>query len=815
MHRKVPLPLLVATTLLLSACAFVDNDQPSIRPERLLVLEPNRAIGQTFVAQHGGLKGIEVWLEPEPDAHGVIVLRLREDFTSSADLAVAELLLSTGSKPGFYRFDWRPQIWSHGVYRYAFLTFSGAGSVHVGAAEGEQYVNGAAYQDHRPLDTHQLTFRLIYDPVGIAIDLTRWLLESLVWVGAAVLLFVVPGYAVLVNLQHFGDLPFLARFALASSLSVAFYPLLMLWTHVFKVQLGPLYAYLPTLLGLVALAYRSLRKPVKDVKVWIASLRARSDLRISYPTLFTVLAIALIVLSRLLVVRSLAAPMWGDSYQHSLITQLIVDNGGLFRSWEPYVPLSTFTYHFGFHALMAVFAWMTGLQPFRAVLLGAQLVNVLAVITPYLLTLQITKNRWSAALTLLIAGLLLPMPAYYVNWGRYTQLTGQVLLPAFVFTAIHIEDAGKDKSSKRLYTAIAVLLLAALFLTHYRVAAWALVFMVALVFGLFLLSRERSKEFIVSALIILLLSFLITLPWWLNITNGNLPTVLLDLLSTPSSQLSDFMREYNSIGDLSFYMPSLAWLLMLLSFVYGLLKRSREVIVIFIWIALLVLATNPERIGLPGTGAISNFAILIASYLVAAPMASFLITELLEEAKQSFTRAADLLFRISFVVAAGFAFINQLRIIDTRFTLVTHPDLRAMQWIAEHTPHDSKFLVDSFSAYGGSAIVGSDAGWWIPLLARRANTVPPLTYLVEREGKTDFHERVNELALSWISGSKPIDLVMQEAGVDYVYLGQTHTSHRNLPRRLSEQSSSELVVEHKRDRVTVYKLMDRSSFGGK
>lgn len=189
--------------------------------------------------------------------------------------------------------------------------------------------------------------------------------------------------------------------------------------------------------------------------------------------------------------------------------------------------------------------------------------------------------------------------------------------------------------------------------------------------------------------------------------------------------------------------------------------------------------------GYLGTGAISNFAILIASYLVAAPMASFLITELLEEAKQSFARAADLLFRISFVVAAGFAFINQLRIIDTRFALVTHPDLRAMQWIAEHTPHDSKFLVDSFSAYGGSAIVGSDAGWWIPLLARRANTVPPLTYLVEREGKTDFHERVNELALSWISGSKPINLVMQEAGVDYVYLGQTHTSHRNLPADLA------------------------------
>lgn len=806
MHRKVPLPLLVATTLLLSACAFVDNDQPSIRPERLLVLEPNRAIGQTFVAQHGGLKGIEVWLEPEPDAHGVIVLRLREDFTSSADLAVAELLLSTGSKPGFYRFDWRPQIWSHGVYRYAFLTFSGAGSVHVGAAEGEQYVNGAAYQDHRPLDTHQLTFRLIYDPVGIAIDLTRWLLESLVWVGAAVLLFVVPGYAVLVNLQHFGDLPFLARFALASSLSVAFYPLLMLWTHVFKVQLGPLYAYLPTLLGLVALAYRSLRKPVKDVKVWIASLRARSDLRISYPTLFTVLAIALIVLSRLLVVRSLAAPMWGDSYQHSLITQLIVDNGGLFRSWEPYIPLSTFTYHFGFHALMAVFAWMTGLQPFRAVLLGAQLVNVLAVITPYLLTLQITKNRWSAALTLLIAGLLLPMPAYYVNWGRYTQLTGQVLLPAFVFTAMQLGGA-ESATARRVYASVATLLLSGLLLTHYRVSMWALVFLAALVASVFLLKRMQTRVVTVLGLSVLLFSFLLTLPWWFVVAEGNLLTILSGFLSTPSSRVGDFIREYNSIGDLSFYMPTVAWLLLLVSTVYGLFKKNRMIISILIWAALLVLATNPDKIGLPGTGAISNFAILIALYLIAAPMISFLVVALLEGLSRFVAlRPVEALLRASFLPIAVLALSSQLRIVDVRFMLVTYPDLKALNWIKEYTPQSAKFLIDSFIAYGGSAVVGSDAGWWIPLLSRRESTVPPLVYVSEKMSNEHYKKQLEEVYRITLNPRMYLESFISQEGVDFAYVGQLNQrqGHGIINNVLNRSEEFEEV--YRRDRVIVLRL---------
>ena len=57
--------------------------------------------------------------------------------------------------------------------------------------------------------------------------------------------------------------------------------------------------------------------------------------------------------------------------------------------------------------------------------------------------------------------------------------------------------------------------------------------------------------------------------------------------------------------------------------------------------------------------------------------------------------------------------------------MVTKPDRQAMTWIREHTPAQAKFLVEGFRIYGGRSVVGSDAGWWIPLLADRANTMPP------------------------------------------------------------------------------------------
>ena len=75
---------------------------------------------------------------------------------------------------------------------------------------------------------------------------------------------------------------------------------------------------------------------------------------------------------RLYVVRDLPAGLWGDSYHHTMITQLLLDNHGLFSSWQPYAPLETFTYHYGFHANAALLSWLTGLDSARSVVLAGQ-----------------------------------------------------------------------------------------------------------------------------------------------------------------------------------------------------------------------------------------------------------------------------------------------------------------------------------------------------------------------------------------------------------------------------------------------------------
>ena len=79
------------------------------------------------------------------------------------------------------------------------------------------------------------------------------------------------------------------------------------------------------------------------------------------------------------------------------------------------------------------------------------------------------------------------------------------------------------------------------------------------------------------------------------------------------------------------------------------------------------------------------------------------------------------------------------------YSLVTWPDLNAAGWIGANTPADALFLVEGFRIYGGVTAVGSDAGWWLPLLAGRANTMPPQYALVEQPISPGYTQRVVDL----------------------------------------------------------------------
>jgi hypothetical protein len=414
-----------------------------------------------------------------------------------------------------------------------------------------------------------------------------------------------------------------------------------------------------------------------------------------------------------------------------------------------------------------------GARAEQAVLVVGQIVNVLAILALYPLAVRLADgNRWAGVAAVLIAGLLSPMPAFYVNWGRYTQLAGQAILPALLWT-IDVWWIEKERPSWR-EAAMLVLLLAGIVLTHYRVAILACLAMLLWSLWGAWVWRSSPAEWRSRALRLLTtlaLALLATLPWLGRLKSGILLGVygLMVRLDPASFQWSDITREWSSAGA---YLPPLLMLAALGAAVAGLILRSRVIVLVTLWWALSFLAANPFLLGLPGTGFVTGFALIIALYLPAALVLGWLIGLACARLAQAPVGACAVLTAL--VVAAGLGFRARLGVIDPGYQLVTAADLRAFDWIKENTAPDARFLINGFSAYQGQATVGSDAGWWIPLYTSRSVTIPPLPYTVEEmpSEKARYDVRMLPVYLRKSQGIPwPLRRALCWTGATHVYLG--------------------------------------------
>jgi hypothetical protein len=190
--RKVAIVCLLMAVGLAGCSRLVSVQQPVVQSS--LLLASGQTIGQTFVAEFDGLASVQFYLSPQTPGDGTIFLHLRTDPQSPTDLGLAAIPVEKISAPGFYSFYFTPQSHSFKTSYYAFLEILGTGSVGVGNAAANAYLNGALYQDGTAVEA-QSAFRLTYSRRWAGLGLV---LELLNWVGvllAGSFVFVLPGVA--------------------------------------------------------------------------------------------------------------------------------------------------------------------------------------------------------------------------------------------------------------------------------------------------------------------------------------------------------------------------------------------------------------------------------------------------------------------------------------------------------------------------------------------------------------------------------------------------------------------------------------------
>jgi len=577
---------------------------------------------------------------------------------------------------------------------------------------------------------------------------------------------------------------------------------------------------------------------------------------------------------RLYVMRELPTGLWGDSYHHTMIAQLLVEHHGLFRSWEPYAPLTTFTYHFGFHANVAFFHWLTGVSVPRSLLYTGQIINWATLPAAFLLARQLTRSRWAAVLAVLLTGFVNQQPLYFINWGRYTQLDGQAMLPAlFVAWMLLLEARGArreargerhetrgDRGTKSSFLLplasrlapfsrlvprasrllLAALLTASMMLTHYVVTLFAALLVGVYIVLLFAVRwpawtnaktqmavrpkhapheahamsaaspwrmlRPYPLRIAGRALLAAGLAILLAAPWLANTLGGYLVRNVAGNAGTGESQAT--APAGLPPIDASAVLPILLGLAVL-GAVFALARREWRAGVLAVWALLLVAVTQPYVLGLPGTGVVTTLAAYIALYLPLLPLAAYALATPLEALAR---RSASLAGGIVMVAVLGCSVWGlrwQQNVVDPEFQHVRPADVRAMEWIRDNTEPDARFLVNMLPAYG-SLMVGTDGGWWIPLLAGRQTTLPPVTYGSERSSIAGFSKQVREFgyAIREHPPASPDGLaLMRNAGIEYIYTG-AHQAPRtdNVIDVATLRASPDYQVVYEQGGVVIFRL---------
>ncbi len=765
-YRLCGLGLLgIALALVLAGCRQPPALTRTVQPQREGLQPLATRPGQTFVALHAGLTGLELYLVPDPEPSAAepvtVTLHLRVP-GETVDLLQAQASLPPTA--GYVRFEFPPQRDSHGRRYYFFLE---GDQGQVAFAGGDAYRDGSRYADHRPMDG-DLSLRARYGLLDMAQDLARFTLAVFLALLLTGYLFVLPGLGGLLLAGAAVPRHWESWLGLSVAVSVALYPLVLLWGDLLGVRpLGWMAGLLPGL-GLLALVWR------------LHGARPRLRLpRPGFDLLFGA-TLVLVFFVRLLPVRTLPAPFWGDSVQHTYIVQLLVDRRGLFTSWEPYAPMGSFTYHFGFHTAAALWTLLTTPgQPAttpRAVLEAGQILNALSVVALVPLAVRLAgRNRWAGLAALLIGGFLSPLPAYYVNWGRYTQMAGQIVLPGLLW-AFDVWWTERERPGPGFLVLMGILA-AGLGLTHYRVATVAAVAGLAWALWGLWSHRRRPREWAVRLGLLAAtggIAGLAIAPWIFRVRTGRLMTVATAIAAYRGERYAAFLAEMGVWRRLDLHYPIWLWRGGILAGLLALRWRRALAIPWLLFGPLIFLATNPFLFGLPGSGWITNFLLVIALYIPLSLFGGWLLGALwrgltVRRPWGSFLVVATWLP----LLAVGAR--TQLTVVDPFFQMVTWSDVAAFRWIRAEIPEESRFLVNGFLAYNDSVAVGSDAGWWLPFYTQRDSTLPPLLYATEQGPTPDFQQQVRQTVIDVAATQgQPEELtrVLCERGITHVYLGQ-------------------------------------------
>lgn len=549
-----------------------------------------------------------------------------------------------------------------------------------------------------------------------------------------------------------------------------------------------------------------------------------------------ILVLALVL--RFMQIGGLALPMWVDSVHHALLIRVAIERGQAPYGLEPYVPIAHVGYHWGYHVLIATLAQLGNLDIPSAMLWGGQALNGLHVLTCAALAAALWRRPVAGVAAALVVGLVSLMPAYYLSWGRYTHLTGLLLLPP----AAIVWQALLQRPRRGAAVALA-LLLAGLNIVHFRVLVFTLLLLLAqTVVWASTQSWRTTVDRLRWAAMIGAAAVLGSAPWIYELALARLRP----LLSLPGYLDSTGGTEYINWGILWAGQNRLLAALALGGALLGVRRRTPAVITIVVWLASMLLPANPTLLLylLPALAvpvlawavsahrwrwALAGGLLLLCNPFFLRVPSSWLITND-SIAISLFVPFAVLIGGLAVLggnalgrwpvvryAATAAAFGGALvwgtviqqpanGVVNNRTLIATAADRAAIDWIAANTPPDARFLINATGWLPG-ANRGTDGGWWILPLAGRWVSTPPVLFLNGPAEYVNHAVAVSDQVATFRSGEEAALMNMiHNEGIGYIYLSDRGTPLK--PELFAPITNMTKVYDH--DGVTILAVRAQS-----
>ena len=531
----------------------------------------------------------------------------------------------------------------------------------------------------------------------------------------AFVFLIVPGFALLRLCIPEKELGFISRLTLAPGVTTALCMLLFSWGKIVGLKFGPTTPWLiliaSTLLLVGSLARGGWRARLAGIPIghWLAGV-----------ALIAVLAALLIV--RFNSTRGWIVPPGIDSPNHTVVVQLLLEHGGLFDSWAPYNDAETFTYHFGFHGLAALFACMSGSDAIFAVFVMARVFGVCAMAGLFGLVCLWTRNIWGGVFAAVFWELNSDYLSVFDSAGRWTTLAGlTVLSSALVLLSLFLRAANSGGTWR--LGLLCIMTSAGLVLAQYKFAVifavLAAVFfasrIIATTFEAGPNRRGRIVEIWVRAVIMIAATSLLVAPRMSEVmqtkTGQVLNRILIDAPPPTTSDMNPSGLFLSAFADRpQIFVSSLA----LLGVLTVLWRRRDALWFVIGWVGLAVVM-EPSLIGLHRAGLLDQDNWTFAFPGAIAAMAGLAVGIACEVGKRPRSLAWNgPLFAIALILCGWSA--SRLSPVPEFARFVRTEDLPAMQWIKTYVPEDGKIAGRGFIHKG--RVLEHDAITWVPYFTR-------------------------------------------------------------------------------------------------